>query len=161
YLPQNAPGFANTVRDMLNYCAPKPYADETLTEVLKTVGLYDDLAPLGGLEYEIGDGGERLSGGQRQKLGVARLLLCDTPYVLMDEATSALDVEATAALQEAIDKATKGRTLLTVAHDLTTVKNADRILVFDGGRIEASGTHEELLQSSPTYRLLWKEVQAA
>lgn len=161
YLPQNAPGFAGTVRDMLNYCAPKPYADETLTEVLKTVGLYDDLALLGGLEYEIGDGGERLSGGQRQKLGVARLLLCDTPYVLMDEATSALDVEATAALQEAIDKATKGRTLLTVAHDLTTVKNADRILVFDGGRIEASGTHEELLQSSPTYRLLWKEVQAA
>ncbi len=161
YLPQNAPGFAGTVRDMLNYCSPKPYPDETLTEVLQTVGLYDDLAPLGGLGYEIGDGGERLSGGQRQKLGVARLLLCDTPYVLMDEATSALDVEATAALQEAIDKATKGRTLLTVAHDLTTVKNADRILVFDGGRIEASGTHAELLQSSPTYRLLWKEVQAA
>lgn len=161
YLPQNAPGFAGTVRDMLNYCAPTPYADETLSEVLKTVGLMNDLAPLGGLEYEIGDGGERLSGGQRQKLGVARLLLCDTPYVLMDEATSALDVEATAVLQEAIDKAMAGRTLLTVAHDLTTVKNADRILVFDRGRIEAIGTHKELLQTSPTYQLLWKEVQAA
>ena len=161
YLPQNAPGFAGTVRDMLNYCAPTPYDDKTLSEVLKTVGLDDDFEPLGGLEYEIGDGGERLSGGQRQKLGVARLLLCDTPYVLMDEATSALDVEATADLQEAIDKAMAGRTLLTVAHDLTTVKNADRILVFNQGRIEAIGTHGELLQTSPTYRLLWKEVQAA
>ena len=79
----------------------------------------------------------------------------------MDEATSALDVEATADLQEAIDKAMAGRTLLTVAHDLTTVKNADRILVFNQGRIEAIGTHGELLQTSPTYRLLWKEVQAA
>ena len=161
YLPQNAPGFSGTVRDMLNYASPAPYSDEKLNDVLRTVGLFDDLAPLGGLAYEIGDGGERLSGGQRQKLGVARLLLCDTPYVLMDEATSALDVEATAVLQAAIDKATAGRTLISVAHDLSTVKNADRILVFDGGRIEASGTHEELLKTSPTYWKLVKEVKAA
>ena len=161
YLPQNAPGFSGTVRDMLNYASPAPYSDKKLNDVLRTVGLFDDLAPLGGLAYEIGDGGERLSGGQRQKLGVARLLLCDTPYVLMDEATSALDVEATAALQAAIDKATAGRTLISVAHDLSTVKNADRILVFDGGRIEASGTHEELLKTSPTYQKLVKEVKAA
>lgn len=161
YLPQNAPGFSGTVRDQMNYASPVPYSDEQLTETLQTVGLSEDLAPLGGLDYAIGDGGQRLSGGQRQKLGLARLLLCDTPYILMDEATSALDVEATTMLQSAIDKATAGRTLITVAHDLSTVRNADRILVFDQGRIEAIGTHTELLQSSPTYRKLVKEVQAA
>ena len=161
YLPQNAPGFSGTVRDMLNFSSPSPYPDEKLSEVLGAVGLLEDLTPLGGLDYEIGEGGGRLSGGQRQKLGIARLLLCDTPFVLMDEATSALDVEATAALQEAIDRSTKGRTLVTVAHDLSTVQNADRILVFDEGRIEAAGTHEELLSSSPTYRKLIKEVTAA
>ena len=161
YLPQNAPGFSGTVREMLNYASLSPYTDERLNEALKIVGLFDDLAPLGGLDYEIGDGGERLSGGQRQKIGVARLLLCDTPFVLMDEATSALDAEATASVQEAIDRATAGRTLITVAHDLSTVRNADRILVFDQGRIEAAGTHEELLQTSTVYRQLVKEVQAA
>ncbi len=145
----------------MNYASPVPYSDEQLTEALQTVGLSEDLAPLGGLDYAIGDGGQRLSGGQRQKLGLARLLLCDTPYILMDEATSALDVEATTMLQSAIDKATAGRTLITVAHDLSTVRNADRILVFDQGRIEAIGTHTELLQSSPTYRKLVKEGQAA
>ena len=74
---------------------------------------------------------------------------------------SALDVEATEALQAAIDRATVGRTLISVAHDLSTVQNADSILVFDAGRIEAAGTHEELLKISPTYRKLVKEVKAA
>ena len=161
YLPQNAPGFSGTVRSMLNYASSTPYSDERLNEALHTVGLFEDLESLGGLDYEIGDGGERLSGGQRQKLGVARLLLCDTPYVLMDEATSALDAEATVSVQKAIDEATNGRTLITVAHDLSTIKNADRILVFEDGGIEASGTHEELLKTSPVYQKLWKGVLAA
>ena len=146
---------------MLNYASSTPYSDERLNEALHTVGLFEDLESLGGLDYEIGDGGARLSGGQRQKLGVARLLLCDTPYVLMDEATSALDAEATVSVQKAIDEATNGRTLITVAHDLSTIKNADRILVFEDGGIEASGTHEELLKTSPVYQKLWKGVLAA
>ena len=161
YLPQNAPGFSGTVRDMLNYTSAEPHSDEELCEVLKKVELLGDVTALGGLDYDIGPGGERLSGGQRQKLGVARLILSDTEYVLLDEATSALDVEATARVQKAIDEACRGRTQIAVAHDLSTVRNADRILVFDKGRLAAQGTHAELMVSSPLYRDLVKEVSAS
>ena len=161
YLPQNAPGFSGTVRDMLNYASETPHADGELEEALRQVCLWDDVQALGGLDYEIGYGGEKLSGGQRQKMGVARLLLSDAPYVLLDEATSALDAAATAAVQAAVDKACRGRTQIVVAHDLATVRNADHILVFDHGVLAAEGTHEELLVRSPLYARLWKEVQAA
>ena len=159
YLPQNAPGFSGTVRDMLNYTSREPHDDQTLWEALKKVELADDVAALGGLDYEIGAGGKKLSGGQRQKLGVARLILSGTEYVLLDEATSALDVEATARVQQAIDEACRGRTQITVAHDISTVRNADKILVFNKGRLEAQGTHEELIQSCPLYQELAKEAK--
>ena len=161
YLPQNAPGFSGTVREMLNYTSPTPHSDGELLDALAKVSLLDDIVALGGLDYEIGYGGEKLSGGQRQKLGAARLILSDTEYVLLDEATSALDVEATAKIQRAIDEACRGRTQLTVAHDLSTVRNADKILVFNKGRLEAQGTHEELLSGCPLYRELVKEVKAS
>ena len=161
YLPQNAPGFSGTVRDMLNYTSAEPHSDEELYEALRKVELLDDVTALGGLDYEIGPGGEKLSGGQRQKLGVARLILSDTEYVLLDEATSALDVEATERVQRSIDEACRGRTQIAVAHDLSTVRNADKILVFDRGRLAAQGTHAELMQSSPLYRDLVKEVSAS
>ena len=172
YLPQNAPGFSGTVREMLNYTSETPHSDEELVEVLKKVDLYDDLAALGsaagsnadtfgGLDYEIGPGGEKLSGGQRQKLGTARLILSDTEFVLLDEATSALDVEATAKVQAAIDEACLGRTQITVAHDLRTVENADHILVFNQGHLEAEGRHAELLETCPLYKALVKEAKAS
>ena len=146
---------------MLNYTSPTPHSDGELLDALAKVSLLDDIVALGGLDYEIGYGGEKLSGGQRQKLGAARLILSDTEYVLLDEATSALDVEATAKIQRAIDEACRGRTQLTVAHDLSTVRNADKILVFNKGRLEAQGTHEELLSGCPLYRELVKEVKAS
>ena len=172
YLPQNAPGFSGTVRDMLNYNSETPHSDEELVEVLKKVDLYNDLAALGsadganadtfgGLDYEIGPGGEKLSGGQRQKLGTARLILSDTEFVLLDEATSALDVEATTKVQEAIDEACRNRTQITVAHDLRTVLNADHILVFNQGHLEAEGRHAELLETCPLYKALVKEAKAS
>ncbi|MBQ7058443.1 MAG: ABC transporter ATP-binding protein [Firmicutes bacterium] len=161
YLPQNAPGFDGTVRDMLNYTSKEPHSDEELMEMLRKVDLLDDIMALGGLDYEIGPGGEKLSGGQRQKLGVVRLILSDTEYVLLDEATSALDVEATARVQKAIDEACKGRTQIAVAHDLSTVRNADKILVFDKGCVAAQGTHAELMEASPLYRELVKEVSVS
>lgn len=161
YLPQNAPGFSGTVRDMLNYASSTPHSDDALHAALEKVDLLSDISALGGLDYEIGYGGEKLSGGQRQKLGAARLILSNTEYVLLDEATSALDVEATARVQRAIDEACRGRTQITVAHDLSTVRNADKILVFHKGRLEAQGTHEALLAQCPLYRQLVKEAKAS
>ena len=148
YLPQNAEAFNGTVRDMLLISGDSA-PDEKLKEVLAEVQL-----PELDLDDEIGFGGEKLSGGQRQKLGLARMLLSDAPYLLLDESTSALDAEATAAVLEKIDRAAEGRTQIVAAHDLSAVKNADRILVFDKGKLAAEGTHEELLAASPLYRQL-------
>ena len=156
YLPQNAPCVSGTVREMLNYSTQREYSDEELVKALKDVMLYDDIMKLGGLDYQIGHNGENLSGGQRQKLGIARMLLSDSEYVMLDEATSALDPEATAAIQKKIDEKCRGKTLIVVAHDLSTIENADKVLVFDKGRMIAEGTHRQLKEKLPLYRDLVK-----
>ena len=158
YLPQNAPALSGTVREMLRFSANHEYSDEEMNGALKAVLLYDDLAPLGGLDYDIGHSGENLSGGQRQKLGIARMLLSDADYVLLDEATSALDPEATALLQQRIDAHCKGKTLVVVAHDLRTIENADNILVLEDGRLIGQGTHQRLSETLPLYAELVKGV---
>ena len=158
YLPQNAPALSGTVREMLRFSASREYSDEEMYGALKAVLLYDDLAPLGGLDYDIGHSGENLSGGQRQKLGIARMLLSDADYVLLDEATSALDPEATALLQQRIDAHCKGKTLVVVAHDLRTIENADNILVLENGRLIGQGTHQRLSETLPLYAELVKGV---
>ena len=158
YLPQNAPGVSGTVREMLEYSSEREHTDEELENALRDVLLYDDVMALGGLDYDIGRNGENLSGGQRQKLGIARMLLSDSPFVLLDEATSALDPEATAAIQKKIDEKCAGRTLAVVAHDLSTIENADQILVLNRGRVIGRGRHEELVRSLPAYAELAKEV---
>ena len=156
YLPQNAPCVSGTVREMLNYSTMKEYSDEELVKALKDVLLYEDIMELGGLDYQIGHNGENLSGGQRQKLGIARMLLSDSEYVMLDEATSALDPEATAAIQKKIDEKCRGKTLIVVAHDLSTIENADKVLVFDKGKVIAEGTHQQLKEKLPMYRDLVK-----
>lgn len=158
YLPQNAPAISGTVREMLRFSANRDCSDAEMNEVLQAVLLYDDLAPLGGLDYDIGHSGENLSGGQRQKLGIARMLLSDADYVLLDEATSALDPEATALLQQRIDEHCKGKTLVVVAHDLRTIENADNILVLEDGRLIGQGTHQRLSETLPLYAGLVKGV---
>lgn len=159
YLPQNAPGFSGSLRAMLNYAAKDPYPDDVLIKVLKEVGLYEDLVSLGLFDYEVGYGAERLSGGQRQKIGVARLILSKSEYVLLDEATSALDAEASLSLQRLVDQSCLGRTEISVAHNLATVKNADKILVFHEGKLVGEGKHEALLKSCPNYQELVREEQ--
>jgi ATP-binding cassette subfamily B protein len=95
-----------------------------------------------------------LSGGERQRLAIARALLASTPILLLDESTANLDARNEAALKVALDVASEGRTTLVIAHRLATVVDADQIVVLDGGRVLASGTHTELLESSPLYREL-------
>jgi len=109
-----------------------------------------------GLDTVVGDRGYRLSGGERQRLAIGRLLLKAPAIVVLDEATAHLDSESEAAVQRALDAALEGRTSLVIAHRLSTVRNADQILVVDGGRIVQSGTHTELLRDGGLYADLYR-----
>jgi ATP-binding cassette subfamily B protein len=104
-----------------------------------------------GFDTELGERGIRLSGGQRQRLSIARALLADRPILLLDEATSALDAESERQVATALERLARGRTTLVIAHRLATVRNADRILVFDRGRLHSTGTHEELMGAGGLY----------
>lgn len=103
----------------------------------------------------VGEGGHRLSGGQRQRLAIARAVLKDAPLLILDEATSAVDNETEAALQRSINKISKDRTAVIIAHRLSTVRNADRILVLDNGKIAEDGTHDDLVEMNGTYSRMW------
>ena len=108
----------------------------------------------GGLDAQVGPRGSSLSGGQRQRVAIARAILRDTPILLLDEATSALDVQSEAVVQKALDALAKGRTTLVIAHRLSTVRHADKIVVMDQGQVVEEGTHDELLARGGTFARL-------
>lgn len=112
-----------------------------------------------GIDSKAGDGGKMLSGGERQRISLARALLKDAPIIVLDEATAFIDPENEEKMNAAISEVIRGKTVLIIAHRLHTVTGADQIIVLDNGNIDARGTHEELLKSSPVYQRIWAAAQ--
>lgn len=132
-------------------------SDATLQQVLQDAHVADFLPKLDkGLDTLVGPRGSALSGGQRQRVVIARALLRDTPILLLDEATSALDAQSEKDVQRALDRLSKGRTTLVIAHRLATIRNADKIVVMDRGRVTDSGTHDDLLERGGIYADLYR-----
>jgi ATP-binding cassette subfamily B protein len=113
-----------------------------------------------GYDTYVGERGVKLSGGQKQRISIARVFLKNPPVLILDEATSALDNESEHLIQQSLEKLARGRTTFTVAHRLTTIKNADRILVLTENGIEESGTHSELMNKDGIYAELYKMYSA-
>jgi ATP-binding cassette, subfamily B, bacterial len=153
---QDAHLFHETIGDNLRYARPDATEAETW-RAMEAAQVADLVASLpDGLDTVVGDRGYRLSGGEKQRLAIARLLLKAPSIVILDEATAHLDSESEVAVQQALAAALSGRTSLVIAHRLSTVLGADKILVVDGGRIVEAGTHAELLAAGGLYAELYR-----
>jgi ATP-binding cassette subfamily B protein len=151
---QNPALFFGSVADNLRYGRPEA-TDAEVEAAARAAHAHEFIERLPqGYQTHLGEAGLGLSGGQRQRLAIARALLSDAPILLLDEATSALDAESEHLIQQALPELMRGRTTLVIAHRLATVKNADRIAVIDRGRLQAIGTHGELVLSNPLYARL-------
>ncbi|MEU0909775.1 ABC transporter ATP-binding protein [Streptomyces althioticus] len=146
--------FHASVADNLRFAKPGA-TDEELHAAAKAAQIHDHIAALpDGYDTVVGERGHRFSGGEKQRLAIARTILRDPPVLVLDEATSALDTRTEAAVQAAIDALSADRTTITIAHRLSTVRGADQIVVLDAGRVVERGTHEELLERGGRYAAL-------
>ena len=146
--------FHASVAENLRFAKPDA-TDEELHQAAKAAQIHDHIAALpDGYDTVVGERGHRFTGGEKQRLAIARTILRDPPVLILDEATSALDTRTEAAVQDAIDALSANRTTLTIAHRLSTVRGADQIVVLDAGRAVERGTHEELLEEGGRYAAL-------
>ena len=156
YVSQENFLFNKSIRDNLKM-AKENATDEEIEAACKKASCDDFIKGLPeGYDTDAGNAGGKFSGGERQRITIARALLKDSPIVVLDEATAYSDPENEAVIQQSIDNLVKNKTVIMIAHRLSTVVNADKIIVLEKGRIAAEGTHAELLRSSPLYKKMWQ-----
>lgn len=161
YVTQDNYLFDLTVRENIRMGKPDA-SDAEVEEAAQRASCHEFICALpAGYDTCVGSAGARLSGGERQRIAIARAVLKDAPIVILDEATAFTDPENEAAIQASISGLVAGKTLVIIAHHLSTIVGADKIVVMDHGRLSAEGTHHELLESSPLYRSLWNAQQEA
>ena len=159
-VPQEVMLFGGSIRENIEYGRPGATLEQ-IQEAARQANAHDFIAKLPeGYDTLVGPRGTKLSGGQRQRLAIARAILANPKILLLDEATSALDAESERLVNEALERLMAGRTSLVIAHRLSTVRHADRILVVNHGKIVESGSHDELIAHGGTYKLL-AETQLA
>lgn len=148
--------FGGTIKDNILY-GNLLASEEELIDAAKKANIYDYIKSLpNGFDTEIGERGVKLSGGQKQRLSIARIFLKNPSILILDEATSALDNTTELLIQKALDELCKGRTTIIVAHRLSTIRNANEIMVISDGKIKEKGTHEELLKEGGVYKTLYE-----
>ncbi len=148
--------FAGSVRENIRY-GRIDATEEEIIEAAKKAEIHDTIMEMeNGYDTQVGERGVRLSGGQKQRISIARIFLKNPPILILDEATSALDTVTEARIQQSFEELAKGRTTLVIAHRLSTVKNADEIIVIDEDGVSERGTHEELLQKDGAYAALYR-----
>ncbi len=147
--------FNDTIRNNIAYAQPN-VSDEAIRKAAEAANALEFIEQTpSGFDTLIGERGVNLSGGQKQRLAIARALLKNPPILILDEATSALDTESEKKVQKAIETLMKDRTALVIAHRLSTVQNADKIVVIEQGRVVETGTHSELYEKGGLYRRLY------